>query len=41
MNEVVSIPPRGREQGLRAHDCPKCHYVTSVLVEPERPYARH
>jgi hypothetical protein len=36
MNEVVSIPPRAYEHGLRAYDCPKCHYVTSVLVQPER-----
>jgi len=35
MDQPVSIPPSFREPGLRAFDCPKCHYTTSVLLQPE------
>jgi predicted RNA-binding Zn-ribbon protein involved in translation (DUF1610 family) len=32
MPKVVTIAPMGRQQGLIAYECPKCTYVTSVLV---------
>jgi hypothetical protein len=34
MDEVVRIEPTLREKGLIAYECPKCVYVTSVLLEP-------
>jgi hypothetical protein len=34
MDEVVSIAPAVGDPGLIAYECPKCGYVTSVLVEP-------
>jgi hypothetical protein len=40
MDDVVTIAPRAQDPGLIAYECPKCHYVTSVLVHPERPNAR-
>jgi hypothetical protein len=33
MDEVVRIEPTMREKGLIAYECPKCVYVTSVLLE--------
>jgi hypothetical protein len=35
MDEVVSIAPVAGEPGLIAYECPKCSYVTSVLVQYE------
>ena len=37
MDEVVRIEPTLREKGLIAYECPKCVYVTSVLLEPQTP----
>jgi len=37
MDEVVRIEPTLREKGLIAYECPKCVYVTSVLLEPLTP----
>jgi late competence protein required for DNA uptake (superfamily II DNA/RNA helicase) len=34
MHEVVSIAPLAGEPGLRAYQCRKCQYVTSVLWQP-------
>jgi predicted RNA-binding Zn-ribbon protein involved in translation (DUF1610 family) len=34
MDEIVRIEPTLRDQGLIAYECPKCVYVTSVLLEP-------
>jgi hypothetical protein len=34
MDEVVSIAPLIGEPGLIGYECPKCGYVTSVLVQP-------
>jgi hypothetical protein len=34
MIEIVRIEPTLRDQGLIAFECPKCVYVTSVLLEP-------
>jgi hypothetical protein len=34
MDELVSIAPVVGEPGLVAYECPKCGYVTSVLVQP-------
>jgi hypothetical protein len=41
MDDIVTIPPLAEQPGLVAYECPKCQYVTSVLVHPERPNARH
>jgi hypothetical protein len=35
MPKVVTIAPMGRQPGLVAYECPKCVYVTSVLVSAE------
>jgi hypothetical protein len=35
MDEVVRIEPTLGEKGLIAFECPKCVYVTSVLLEPQ------
>jgi transposase-like protein len=35
MDEVVRIEPTLREKGLIAYECPRCVYVTSVLLEPQ------
>ena len=32
MAEVVSIAPQLHEPGLIAYECPRCGYVSSVLV---------
>jgi hypothetical protein len=40
MDEVVRIEPTLRENGLIAYECPECVYVTSVLLEPQRPSNR-
>jgi DNA-directed RNA polymerase subunit RPC12/RpoP len=32
MDEVLSIAPTDKDQGLIAYECPGCGYVTSVLV---------
>ena len=37
MDEVVRIEPTLGEKGLIAYECPKCVYVTSVLLEPQTP----
>jgi uncharacterized Zn finger protein len=37
MKDVVTIAPRGEEPGLVAYECPKCGYVTSVLVQAPKP----
>jgi transposase-like protein len=34
MNDVVRIEPTLHEPGLIAYECPRCVYVTSVLLEP-------
>jgi hypothetical protein len=34
MNDVVRIEPTLHELGLIAYECPKCVYVTSVMLEP-------
>jgi C4-type Zn-finger protein len=34
MDEVVRIEPTVGEMGLIAYECPKCTYVTSVLLAP-------
>jgi hypothetical protein len=41
MDDVVTIAPRAEEPGLIAYECPKCTYVTSVLVAPQRRNVRH
>jgi hypothetical protein len=41
MEEVVWIAPLASEPGLRGYECPKCTYVTSVLVHPEQRNVRH
>src|SRR4051812_19534453 len=35
MDEIVRIEPTVRDQGLIAYECPKCVYVTSVLLKPQ------
>jgi hypothetical protein len=35
MSEILTIAPTLHDQGLIAYECPKCGYVTSVLLEPE------
>jgi hypothetical protein len=35
MDEVVRIEPTLGEKGLIAYECPKCTYVTSVLLAPQ------
>jgi hypothetical protein len=37
MDEVVRIEPTLGEKGLIGYECPKCAYVTSVLLEPQTP----
>jgi predicted RNA-binding Zn-ribbon protein involved in translation (DUF1610 family) len=37
MPKVVTIVPMGRQPGLVAYECPKCVYVTSVLVSAAGP----
>ena len=37
MEEVVRIEPTLREKGLIAYECPRCVYVTSVLLERQTP----
>jgi hypothetical protein len=32
MDEVVTIAPLGEEPGLVAYECPRCGYVTSLLL---------
>jgi hypothetical protein len=34
-SNLVSIAPVAGEPGLIAYECPKCSYVTSVLVQYE------
>jgi hypothetical protein len=34
MDEVVRIAPLIGEPGLIGYECPKCAYVTSVVVQP-------
>jgi hypothetical protein len=36
MNDVVRIEPTLGEPGLLAYECPKCVYVTSVLLQPTK-----
>jgi predicted RNA-binding Zn-ribbon protein involved in translation (DUF1610 family) len=33
MDEIVRIEPTMRDRGLIAYECPRCVYVTSVLLE--------
>jgi hypothetical protein len=39
MKEIVSIAPFADEPGLQVYECPKCGYVTSVIVQPRSPNA--
>lgn len=34
MDELLSIAPVLNERGLVAYECPRCGYVSSVLIEP-------
>jgi len=36
MEDVVTIAPVGDDPGLIAYECPKCHHVTSTLIEARR-----
>jgi transposase-like protein len=36
MNELVRIEPTLRGPGLIGYECPRCVYVTSVLLEPDK-----
>jgi hypothetical protein len=36
MEDVVTIAPVAGDPGLIAYECPKCHHVTSVLVDALR-----
>ncbi len=35
MQQIVSITPLLDEPGLIGYECPKCGYVTSVLLQPK------
>jgi predicted RNA-binding Zn-ribbon protein involved in translation (DUF1610 family) len=35
MEDILTIPPAAGEMGLMAYECPKCGYVTSVLLQPD------
>jgi hypothetical protein len=34
MDELLRIAPTANDKGLFAYECPRCGYVTSVLVAP-------
>jgi transposase-like protein len=36
MDELLFIAPALNDQGLIAYECPRCGYVSSVLVEPSK-----
>jgi hypothetical protein len=40
MDDVVTIAPLLDEPGLIAYECPRCGYITSLLVPADDPKAR-
>jgi len=36
MADILTIAPTPHQPGLIAYECPKCGYVTSVLLQPEK-----
>jgi hypothetical protein len=37
MTDIVTIAPLLHAPGLIAYECPKCGYVTSVVLPPTNP----
>jgi len=36
MSDILTIAPTPHEPGLIAYECPKCGYITSVLLPPDQ-----